>query len=205
MQPSVRPSSFCPRWSSPRTLLFCGLVAGWSLVLAATTTAQTAVVPGVPSLADMDAYVLARTPLLDVSLSTDSVGAAALHLVAEGGVFQPLTLLPAPLVRGGVSHTAGSTSAGNPQPVAKVTLTYAALGLEPLVWVQMAQPGGVLSATDSTGKVYSGEHGFFLTLGAAGQVTFTYQAPNVGSTYQLLTRFDNVTTVVRFRVPHPAP
>ena len=53
--------------------------------------------------------------------------------------------------------------------------------------------------------VIDGSQGFFLTLDANAMATFNYQAPNRSGTYQVLTRFSNVKTILSFLVPDPAP
>ena len=64
---------------------------------------------------------------------------------------------------------------------------------------------GTLTADDGAGHTYDGSKGFFLTLDANAMATFNYQAPNASGTYQVLTRLENVATVLPFFVPDPAP
>lgn len=173
------------------------------------------IVPGLPNLADIEAYNLARIPQINISLaptapgslsgtSATSAGAStSLQFSAKGGVPPSVTLVPA---SGGSSKTSRASAANTAtsQPVATVVLLYPGVTTNQLVWVQPLR-GGTLTATDGAGHTYDGSSGLFLTLGAGGSITFAYQAPNQSGTYQVLTRFSNVKTTLTFRVPDTTP
>ena len=204
--------------------VFCGLLAGVSLALPNATQAQTAaslppatLTPGLPDPSVIAAYSTARTPLVGVALgaaqtgggttsSVSTVNAAVTAVpqrVQDGVCTQIVLHRPAtgPSKRSSAtSATAGATS----QPVVAVVLTYDPSRAGEMVWVQMLGTG-TLTADDGAGHTYDGSQGFFLTLDANAMATFNYQAPNVGGTYQVLTRLENVATVLPFLVPDPAP
>ena len=166
----------------------------------------------------MDAYDTARTPQINITLTAATLPSSGVsntntasprastsqRPVVKGGACPAITLQPAPAARSKTSAASASDTAANAQPVATVTLAYNNGAAGERVWVQMLR-GGVLTATDGSGKVYDGNHGFFLTLDAGGAATFSYQAPNTGGTYQVLTRYTNVKTTLTFFVPDPAP
>ncbi len=162
-------------------LLFCLLVVGAGSSAAQLPTAAPTTTLTLPTLAEVAAYNAARTPQISVTLAA---GSTPITVATGDGILTPI-FLPS-----------------SPTPVV-IVLTYPSGGAGQVVWVQMLQ-GGTLTAIGPDGKTYDGSRGFFLTLGALNSVAFTYQAPNNASTYQVLTRFSNVLTVLPFTVSAPA-
>ena len=122
---------------------------------------------------------------------------AAIRAAARKQVKAKAKASPTPTV----AADAPATAAGAPLP-ATVTLNYAPDRAGTNVWVQPLQ-SGTLSTLDAQGKTVTSTRGFPLTIGAAGSVTFTFQAPATPNSYQVYTRLDNVTTTLNFLVPDP--
>ncbi len=181
---------------------------------------QITVTPGVPSQADIAAYNAARTPLASVVLGTSPTATltgtssakaqtlAAINTVqpvATGGVFTQIDLSAAAVSRPKKGRTsAANGTSGSPPALATVTLTYTADRAGDAIWVQPLE-GGTVSVVDDTGKTIASNDGFLLEIGETGTTSFYFQAPAASSTYQVLTRLDNVATVLAFLVPDPNP
>ena len=177
---------------------------------------QVTTSPGVPSQADLAAYNAARTPQATVVLgtppttsTTSSVNAqvtAAINTVqpaATGGVFTQVDLRAAAVSRPRKGGTSGANGTSGTLPaLATVTLTYTVDRAGDAIWGQPLN-GGTVSVVDGAGKTITSNNGFALEIGPAGTTSFCFQAPAASSTYQVLTRLDNVATVLAFLVPDP--
>lgn len=176
------------------------------------------ITPGVPSAAEMAAYNAARTPQVTATLSAATTPASGASSTGSPAASRPasaiqpritngacaiITLPAAAVVGSKTARNSAADASPQAQPVTTVVLTYTAGYAGQLVWVQMMR-GGTLTATDTAGQTYDGSQGFFLTLDASGTAIFKYQAPNTSGTYQVLTRFSNMVTTLRFLVPEPA-
>lgn len=232
MKPTIHPAIRLGRIAAPAPITYLKVLASIAFVWVAPTHAQTTtpaptpadestpqitVTPGVPSGGDIAAYKAARTPLASVVLGTPGITAspttstakaqtlAAINTVqpvASGGVFTQIDLSAAVTrpTKGRTSAVGGAS--GSLPALATVTLTYTADRAGEAIWVQPLN-GGTVSVVDDSGKTIVSTDGFMLEIGTASVISFCFQAPAVSNTYQVLTRLDNVPTVLDFLVPDP--
>lgn len=180
------------------------------------SSAQETVTTGVPSADAMATYNAARTPQATIVLSaavptastsglSTATAAAPSALSAEGGVFSLVRLPVSSQAKGATKSSISATTAASASapPVATVTLTYGVGCAGQEVSIQPLN-GGTLTASDANGKICTAPaDGFSIIVATDGTLTFNYQPPATTGTYQVLTRYDNVTTTLPFLVADP--
>ena len=161
----------------------------------------------------VDAYRRARTPSVNVVLTAASPKAslpaqsAAANVVrstpAAAGQAATATLQPQIIAGGLLGEVNLGALSGSTPPAASVTLQFDPANAGTQVWVQTLD-GGILQAQDSTGQTTTAAGGFWLPLDNTGQLNFTFQAPAQSSSFRVLIRLGNISTILPFVVPDPS-
>ena len=183
---------------------------------APTASPAPAATPGttvIDGITDLGAYRQARQPTASVaitfpvknilSLPTQSLATRTLPASPASQAAGVLSTLQPTALDGIFSEVnLGFLSGSNPPPPATVTLQFNPSRAGTAIWVQTLD-GGSLQTQDAEGHAVNIQGGGWIELNAAGQISFTFQAPAFSARYQVLVRLDNVSSVLPFLVPDP--
>ena len=163
---------------------------------------------GITALISLDAYRLARTPTVTLTLGLPAKGSLAKSTKPGALAGDDASAVPGPIQpqsHNGVfdeinlGYLDGSGKAPAP---ANVTLQFDASRAGMTVWVQPLD-GGAILAQDSSGSPVSSPGGCTLVLNTLGQLVFGYQALTQMGRYQVLIRLEDVSTILPFVIPSP--